>query len=120
MPSTVDNATVASLKKAIIQFKRQRLNQSKMKKKDLQDAVRALQIKCCPGAPAKKTRNRRPKMVKAVAASSKRSMKERRQLAKLRAAKKKTGTGKKKLFNSKKNLLGPTTTKVDEDIDFTY
>jgi hypothetical protein len=120
MTSTVDNATVASLKKAIIQFKRQRLNQSKMKKKDLQDAVRALQIKCCPGAPAKKTRNRRPKMVKAVAASSKRSMKERRQLAKLRAAKKKTGTGKKKLFNSKKNLLGPTTTKVDEDIDFTY
>ena len=107
MPSTVENATVANLKKAIIQFKRQRLNQSKMKKADLQAAVRALQITCCPGAPAKKSKGRRPKMVRVVAQSSKRSMAERRAEAKRKVkARKRTGTGKKKLFNPKKNHFG--------------
>ena len=85
MTSTVENATVASLKKAIVQFKRQRLNQSKMKKADLQAAVRALQINCCPGAPAKKGRGSKPKICSVVAPSSKRSMKERRRRAKARA-----------------------------------
>jgi hypothetical protein len=117
MPSTVENATVANLKKAIIQFKRQRLNQSKMKKADLQAAVRALQITCCPGAPARGTtsrlrkgRKRKPVKYKGAGAGA----------GAVAPKKKKKATGKKKLFNPKKKYFGKTTTKVDDDIDFTY
>lgn len=109
MTSTVDNATVASLKKAIIQFKRKRLNQSKMKKAELQSAVRALQIDCCPGAPVKKTRTKRKRM--AVASSSKRSMKERRQAAKLIASKNLSTRGKKPKG---------TRVKIDDDVTFKF
>ena len=113
MPSTVDNATVASLKKAIIQFKRQRLNQSKMKKAELQSAVRALQIDCCPGAPARGTTSRLRK-------GRKRKPVKYKGAGAVAPKKKKTATGKRKLFNPKKNHFGKTTTKVDDDIDFTY
>ena len=99
MPSTVDNATVASLKKAIIQFKRQRLNQSKMKKAELQSAVRALQIDCCPGAPARGTTSRLRK-------GRKRKPVKYKGAGAVAPKKKKNTTGK----NKKKAAYAPLTT----------
>jgi hypothetical protein len=84
MSSNLENATVGNMKKAVVRFKRQNLNQAKMKRPQLQGTLRALNITSVPGAPKKKSKGRQVKMVRTIKASSKRTMAERRAAAKLR------------------------------------
>ena len=44
MSKPIDRATVASMKKAVVRYKRSNLNQSKMRKPQLQSTLRALGV----------------------------------------------------------------------------
>ena len=62
MSKPVDRATVASMKKAVVRYKRSNLNQSKMRKPQLQSTLRALGVQSVPTvATRKRTKKAAPK-----------------------------------------------------------
>ena len=80
--TSLDNATVTSLKKAVVSYKRKNLNQAKMRRPQLQDTLRALGVNSVSGPAKKKSKGRQTKFVRTKTAASKRSMAQRRAVAK--------------------------------------
>ena len=60
MSKPVDRATVASMKKAVVRYKRSNLNQSKMRKPQLQSTLRALGVQSVPTVAARKRVKKAP------------------------------------------------------------
>ena len=60
MSKPVDRATVASMKKAVVRYKRSNLNQSKMRKPQLQSTLRALGVQSVPTVATRKRTKKAP------------------------------------------------------------
>ena len=54
MSQSIDRATVASMKKAVVRYKRTNLNQAKMRKPQLQSTLRALGVQSVPTVATRK------------------------------------------------------------------
>ena len=60
MSKPIDLASVASMKKAVVTYKRTRLNQSKMRKPQLQSTLRALGVQSVPTEATRKRIKKAP------------------------------------------------------------
>ena len=60
MSSSIDRASVASMKKAVVTYKRTNLNQAKMRKPQLQSTLRALGVQSVPTVAARKRVKKAP------------------------------------------------------------
>ena len=80
--TSLENATVTSLKKAVVSYKRKNLNQAKMRRPQLQNTLRALGVNSVSEPAKKKSKGRQTKFVRTKTAASNRSMAQRRAIAK--------------------------------------
>ena len=71
MSKPVDRATVASMKKAVVRYKRSNLNQSKMRKPQLQSTLRALGVQSVPTVATRKRTKKAPPKRKRMAKRAK-------------------------------------------------
>ena len=60
MSQSIDRASVASMKKAVVTYKRTNLNQAKMRKPQLQSTLRALGVQSVPTVAARKRVKKAP------------------------------------------------------------
>ena len=60
MSKPIDRATVASMKKAVVRYKRSNLNQSKMRKPQLQSTLGALGVQSVPTVATRKRTKKAP------------------------------------------------------------
>ena len=75
MSQSIDRATVASMKKAVVRYKRTNLNQSMMRKPQLQSTLRALGVQSVPTvATRKRAKKVAPKRTAAQRAAFKKRM----------------------------------------------
>ena len=75
MSQSIDRATVASMKKAVVRYKRTNLNQAKMRKPQLQSTLRALGVQSVPTvATRKRVKKAPPKRTAAQRAAFKQRM----------------------------------------------
>ena len=78
MSQSIDRANVASMKKAVVTYKRTRLNQAKMRKPQLQSTLRALGVQSVPTvATRKRTKKAPPKRTAAQRLAFKKRMVKR-------------------------------------------
>ena len=78
MSQSIDRATVASMKKAVVRYKRTNLNQAKMRKPQLQSTFRALGVQSVPTvATRKRVKKAAPKRTAAQRLAFKKRMAKR-------------------------------------------
>ena len=78
MSQSIDRATVASMKKAVVRYKRTNLNQAKMRKPQLQSTLRALGVQSVPTvATRKRVKKAAPKRTAAQRLAFKKRMAKR-------------------------------------------
>ena len=78
MSQSIDRATVASMKKAVVRYKRTNLKQAKMRKPQLQSTLRALGVQSVPTvATRKRTKKAPPKRTAAQRLAFKKRMAKR-------------------------------------------